>query len=456
MTQRKNITSAATVSTMLDSDYVLVTAGGALKKIALGSLGKSLSDSGATLESLAFYIDVNKPSSRGATRVDCGGNMLMRATWEAESRSVLMDANGNYCELNPNDGRYTAEGDSILDSDGNLVSQFAHCDLMKIIPKTYVYIQDVDIAGIVYKRTWLSLVPIPGGSEIPQQVVGKFKCYEENGALRSIPNRTPATSKTIYGFWQSAQARSKNHGLANLDFRNYLLYYMMSKYGWRDSQNCKTSDNTLVWGVGLDGSEQAVDDKDGFARQRYINTGATLVLGDNDGNSIVKDSNGLNCHSVNVNGFENPWGQYWEFVQGLCSVGTSDVYLWRSNFVPPTDAAPTVATFANISHEVLARKTSNGSGSEMNVIVSGKYQGVHMIPQGSKTGISYGDGYYYESEGKTGQVWLWGGSSHLGSACGLVYSYSHHAWSVSPSAVSARLAYYGNVRKVSARVLAQA
>lgn len=52
-----------------------------------------------------------------------------------------------------------------------------------------------------------------------------------------------------------AQNRSKNHGLANLDFRNYLLFYTMAKYGWRDSQNCKTSDGTLVWGCGLDGSE---------------------------------------------------------------------------------------------------------------------------------------------------------------------------------------------------------
>ena len=79
---------------------------------------------------------------------------------------------------------------------------------------------------------------------------------------------------------------------------------MMSKYAYRDSQNCKSSDGTLVWGVGLDGTESTGTDK--FAVQKGILTGHTLSLGDYDGNVAVTDANGDTVHGVNVCGFENP------------------------------------------------------------------------------------------------------------------------------------------------------
>ena len=442
------MTDKQKVKTMADSDYVFGNFGGKVGQMSIPDFRSHLNDNdNQVLNDVAFYIDVNSASSLGSTRVDVGGNMHMRAIWEAAHVDILMDKNGNYCELNPNDCRYTADGEAVVDIETNaILDKWKNCDMMKIIPLTYGHIQTVQIGASTLQRLWLSLVPLPNGYIIPKQVVGKFKAGNVSGAMRSLPNMTPDNAKTINAFWNCAQTRSKNHGLANLDFRNALLFYMMSKYGYRDSQNCKGGDGTLVWGVGLDGTESTGSNK--FTDQQHIKTGHTLSLGKNDGKVAVTDNNGTTVHGVNVNGFENPWGQYWEMVQGLCSLG-SDVYHWRSN-VMPTDT-PTAASFDHIDHVVLQRATSDNA-TQMNIIAGEQGNGCYMIPKASASGISYGDHYSY---GETGQLWLFGGYSNNVSYCGLAFANSDAAWSASHSAFSARLAYYGDINKVSSARLAE-
>ena len=436
----KKLTDAPFVSSVAGENSIFGNFGNSFGQIKVNDLVKTLNfNDDLVLNQLAFYIDVNKASSLGSTRVDVGGNMNMREMWENSAVSILMDENGNYCELNPNDCRYTAEGDSLLNSDGTIVSEFAHGDFMKIIPVTYGRVQTVTVGATTVLRLWLSLVPLPGGYTIPQLVVGKFKASLVSGKMRSLPGQVPANSQTVRSFWEKAQLRSKNHGLANLDFRNYLLFHMMSKYAYRDCQNCKSSDGTLVWGVGLDGTESTGTDK--FAVQKGILTGHTLSLGDYDGNVAVTDANGDTVHGVNVCGFENPWGQYWEMIGGLCSVGT-DVYCWRSNIVPAS--APTAETFEKIDHTLLTRPNTAVYG--MNIISSKDGQGVYMIPKENISGISYSDYYNYRA---AGQLWLFGGASDRASACGLAFAFSYSVWTVSSSDYSARLAYYGPLNRVT-------
>ena len=437
----KKLTDKEFLTSMSDSNSLFGNFGGAVGQITLANLRHALNkDDEEVLESLAFFIDVNKPSTSGdATRVDVGGNMGMRQLWEDAAVSVLMDASGNYCPLNRDDNRFTADGEAVLNEDGTVRAEFAHADFMKIIPTTYGRVQTVTVGATTIHRLWLSLVPLPGGYIIPQQVVGKFKCTEVGSALRSLPGKVPTGSKNINQFFDLAQSRSKNHGLANLDFRNHLLFYMMSKYGWRDCQNCKTADGTLVWGVGLDGTESTGVDI--FIVQKNISTGHTLSLGDYDGNAPVTDANGATVHGVNVCGFENPWGQYWEMMGGLFSVG-KDVYCWRGNVIPAS--VPTADTFDSIAHVLLTRPTSAVWG--MNIIASEKGQGVYMIPKQSISGVSYGDNFSYA---EVGQLWLFGGNSYAGSNCGLAYSSSNDAWTNSSASYSARLAYYGPLNRVT-------
>ena len=444
---------------MAETDFLLAIAGNAVRKILIPDARSVLNQNDSqVLNDLAFYIDVNTASSLGSTRVDTGGNLRMRDIMESMEKDILMDANGNYCELNPNDCRYTAEGEAIIDfTTGAILSKWAHCDIMRYIPQRYGRIQMVQAGSVSRPRLWLSPVPLPKGFIIPALVVDKFKASIVSGAMRSLPNYVPDNTKTINAFWNQAQVRSNNHGLAGGDFRNHLLWHMMGKYGWRDCQNCKGSDNTLIWGVGLDGTESTASGESvsdvGFTRQQNIRTGATLSLGKFDGKVTVTDSIGNTCHSVNVDGFENPWGQYSEMIQGLCSVGT-DVFFWRGNVMPT--GTPTAATFSNIDHVLLQRPTSAVWG--MNIVANAEGQGCYMIPKEAISGISYGDDY---SSAETGQLWLFSGDSNLGSSCGLAFSRSgaawsdsYAAWSFSASSVSARLAYYGDVHKVTPQQLA--
>ena len=243
----KKLTDAPFVSSVAGENSLFGNFGNSFGQIKVEDFVKTLNfNDDLVLNQLAFYIDVNKASSLGSTRVDVGGNMNMREMWENSAVSILMDENGNYCELNPNDCRYTAEGDSLLNSDGTIVSEFAHGDFMKIIPVTYGRVQTVTVGATTVLRLWLSLVPLPGGYTIPQLVVGKFKASLVSGKMRSLPGQVPANTQTVRSFWDKAQLRSKNHGLANLDFRNYLLFHMMSKYAYRDSQNCKSSDGSWL------------------------------------------------------------------------------------------------------------------------------------------------------------------------------------------------------------------
>ena len=438
------ITDKPKVNHLSDSDSVFGNFGGKVGQMSISDFRIHLNDNdNQVLNDIAFYIDVNSPSSLGSTRVDTGGNLRMREMLESSEVDALMDKNGNYCELNPNDCRYTKEGEAIVDMEtGEILSKWANADIVRIIPQYYGRVQTVQVDSNTILRSWFSLVPLPNGYIIPRQVVGKFKASRVNGAMRSLPNKIPDNAVTINNFWNYAQARSKNHGLANLDFRNHLLFHMMAKYGYRDSQNCKGSDGTLVWGVGLDGSESR--DADG---EKKIKTGSTLSLGKYDGKVTVTTDKGNTCHSVNVDGFENPWGQLWEMVGGLCSVGT-DVYFWRSNVMPT--GTPTAASFENIEHVVLRRATTSNSCA-MNVISSDIGQGTYMIPKGIVSGISYADVYTYESKGN---LWRFGGTTHL-SHCGLAYASSSSVWSQSTTELSTRLAYYGDVNKVSSARLAE-
>ena len=75
-----------------------------------------------------------------------------------------------------------------------------------------------------------------------------------------------------------------------------------------------------------------------------------------------------------------------------------------------------------------------------------------MIPKASASGITYNDNYWY---GASGQLWIFGGDSNNGALCGLAFASSDDAWSASYSGVSARLAYYGTVKRVTPTELAK-
>ena len=441
------------VTQMTDADYILGVFGGATGKMSIDNFRKHINDDDKqVLNDLAFYLDINTAHPTTPEKVTVGGNLHMVDALFSQRQNVLMNAKGEYIKLNRNDSRYTADGEAIVNlSTNTILDKWAHCDLMMILPEYYGRVLTVTTGSNSKDLLYLSPLPLPNGFVIPRQVVGICKATNVSSAMRSLPGYVSDNGKAINTFWNQAQARSKNHGLANLDFRNWLLWYMMGTYGYRDSQGCKTADGTLVWGVGLDGTENTSGSTaDGWNRQNGIKHGQTLSLGIYDGKVAVTDSAGGIAHSVNVAGFCDPWGQRWEMVQGLCSMTNSnDVYCWRHNWLPT--GTPTAATFANVDCVKLTRKTSEGLGV-MNIVTDKQNQGVYMIPKASGSNLAYNDYYWYSA---SGQLWIFGGSSADGSLCGLACSTSYNGWSESHSNVSARLAYYGNIKEVSKTFLAE-
>ena len=443
----------AAVTQMTDADYILGVFGGATGKMSIDNFRRHINDDDKqVLNDLAFYLDINTAHPTTPEKVTVGGNLHMVDALFSQRQNVLMNANGEYIKLNRNDSRYTADGEAIVNlSTNTILSKWAHCDLMMILPEYYGRVLTVTTGSNSKDLLYLSPLPLPNGFVIPRQVVGICKATDVSSVMRSLPGYVSDNSKDINTFWNMAQSRSKNHGLANLDFRNWLLWYMMGTYGYRDSQGCKTADGTLVWGVGLDGSENTTgSSSDGFTRQQGIKHGQTLSLGIYDGKVAVTDSAGGIAHSVNVAGFCDPYGQRYEIGQGLCSMTNSnDVYCWRHNWLPT--GTPTAATFANVDCVKLTRKTSNGLGV-MNIVTDKQNQGVYMIPKASGSNLAYNDHYLYSA---SGQLWFFGGASYDGSYCGLAFSTSDNGWSVSSSVISARLAYYGNIKEVSKTFLAE-
>lgn len=453
MTAFSKITERGLSSSLNETDYIMVVAGGSLKRITLANLRAMMEENQQQfLDENAFYIEENTASSKGSTSCDTGGSSLMRQIWLSKITGILMSPDGHYTRLNPKDHRYTADGDQVV-SNGVVVAAYQKADWFGMLDGGYWnFIQEVVISGVKHLRHHISLTPLPGGWYTKNVPVGMFKCFMQNNQLRSIPFVVPTGSQKINNFFNLAQARNKNYGLAGEPFRNFLLQYMMAKYGYRDIQNLTAKDGTKIFGPGLDGTEKSATSTlaDGFERQKNIKTGACLALGYNDGKVEVKDADNYACHSVNVGVWENPYGQYWETDGHLCSVGTT-VYQWDSNFMPSIDK-PTVDTFATVDCRKLTRLSSKEwvSNHEITLVTTAGAQYMSYVPIVEKNGISYNDGYSYSANG---QLWLCGGRSDLASVCGLERAASADAWAFSSSYISARLDYHGEIKEVTSAEL---
>ena len=451
MTAFKRITEFDATTTLNGTDYIMVVAGGTPKRITLDNLRAMMEENQQQfLDENAFYIEENTASSKGAAYCETGGSSLMLQIWLSKICAILMTADGHFTRLNPSDHRYTADGDQVV-KNGAVVDAYKNADWFGMIEGGYWnYLQEVTISGVKHIRHHISLTPLPGGWFTKNIPVGMFKCVIQSGQMRSIPFVVPSGGSNINQFFNYAQARSKNHGLAGEPFRNFLLQYMMAKYGYRDIQNLRASDGTVIFGCGLDGTEKSASSTlaDGFARQKNIKTGACLGLGYNDGKVEVKDADNYTCHSVNVGVWENPYAQYWEMDGHLCSVG-NDVYQWDENFLPT--GKPTVDSFAAVKHNKLTRLAAEGnSDADITLITTKGAQHMSYVPTKQHTGITYGDHYWYSA---SGQLWRGGGDSYIGANCGLAAASSFDAWSDANAAFSARLDFHGDIQEVTSAEL---
>lgn len=422
----KNLANETVTSAVLQDDYVLVTAGGSVRRIKVEDFVASIN---AGNQQLLLEVAWGVPIKQNASSPAWGviGNTTMRDEYLSEIGRAFLTNDGKIAKLSISDSSHFADGTVVDETKGHV---------MFYSPRLYYLIKEDAQTGI--PTLWMSMVPI-GGHFIEEQCFGAYKGSLSGGALVSRSGVSPQGGKTITQFWNAAQVNGKNFGLINYDAVRLIIMLNLMEFGNSNSQE------NIGYGVG--GSTLL----DLWAAAASLKTGATKSLGDACGAipiSVVNgDKTGVNCSRVNLFGIEDFWGWQWEMIQGIfCGNSGNDgqdgkeVFIYQGNHLP---SAAELASHPEGDFRQLTRVTTNGYVKKM---IVGEY--FDMIAQTLSGGsTSYWCDYFYGNT--TGQLVLWGGIAYYGSHGGVGFANTYYAWSHSNADFGSRLAYYGKLNWIS-------
>lgn len=203
--------------------------------------------------------------------------------WSDIKRAVVDRSGTVVYYLDENDSNFQEDGmtPAILDgTDGNVVVEY---------PQFY-YKQE---GGKVY----VSQDEFTGATLIPRTLVGAFEGHknETMGEMQSIAGVKPTTGKSISEYRLLASGNGEGWQNTDIHFLNILKALFAIEYGALNSQQLVGS------GIVSEALEK--------------NTGLTLSLGNKTG----VGSGG----AISYRGLENPWGNTWEFIEGLVITDTA-------------------------------------------------------------------------------------------------------------------------------------
>ena len=254
-----------------------------------------------------------------------------------------------------------------------------------------------------------------------------------DGTLVSRSGLNPTRSKTINSFWTAAQKNGSNWGLSDYRQRQMMMVIYLCEFLDANSQKCL--------GYGMNGNVN-----NWVPVVQNAITGKTNILGDRCGKvnflETGQTENAAACH-VSLFGIEDPYGWYWEFVQGVYFGSSGNTAQTGSEcFIYEGNRMPTSAELTTQPTGWFRKITRLTSGGWIKNLMWGENMDILPGVIGGDSATGHGD---YSWANDTGQVLLWGGHASHGSLCGLAYSYSSYGWTYAYSAVGARLAYYGVV-----------
>lgn len=421
---KKNLATADAVTTMLQSNSVIVEVGGSIRRITLAHLIDAINAGDAELlHSVAWGVPLKQNQSSPAWgRV---GNLNLWAEYKRRSGRYLVTNAGKAAKLSPISSDVYADGTTLNESKGHI---------MAIYPDLYYRVVTDPTTNIDY--LWMSMIPI-GGHVIKNPCIGVYKGSMSGSALVSRSGVAPAGNKTISAFWTAAQVNGTNWGLMNYDHVRFMMMLLLSEYGNPDAQS--------VLGNGVTGTNNGSD----YTTPLSFNLGSTKTLGDSFGkidfNWTTSGGTAVaGASHVSVLGIEDPYGLQWEIIQNIyCGksansgqVGT-EVFIYEGNRMP---SAAELSSHPSGQYRQLSRIASNG-------YVKTETLGEHfdLIPSSVGGGsTSYWCDYFYQDIA-AGQLFLWGGYANAGAYCGLACALSHFAFSYSYAFIGARLAYYGEL-----------
>lgn len=433
--KKKGLATVSTVSSMMKSQCVLVEINGAIKRITLDNLITSINDGDTQmLRSVAWGVPIKQTqSSPDWGRV---GNTDLWEAYKSQCGCYLLTNDGKAAKLSVTNRGVYADGTTLDETKGNIVW---------IGPRLYYRVEVDAVTNIPY--LWMSEMPISnhyiGSADHGNyNVIGCYLgSFDANNKLRSVSGATVKASITINAFWNAAQLNGQDFGLVDYDLRKLMIMMNLAEYG-----NPNVQEN-IGYGPCGDGNT--------WANVNAMLTGATKPLGDQCGVVDISSAAGNNkaCH-VSFFGIENPYGWYWEMMQGIYfgnsgNAGQTgkEVFLYKGNHLP---SAAELSTVPNGDFRQLERITGEGWLSE--IILGEHFDFICKSTSGGNSNARWCDYAYYGNT--TGQLGLVGARASHGSRSGLAYVYSNHGWSHTEASVGSRLAYYGKLEFVDGREIA--
>ena len=428
----KNLGAASLVSTMLQSDSIIIEVGGSIRRITLDNFMDSINQGDEQLlRQVAWGIPI-KQSIQSSPAWGRVGNLGMWEEYKTKCGRYLVTNDGKAAKLSVTNSGIYADGTLLNETKGNV---------MVISPRLYYLVKTDAQTNIPY--VYFSQVPI-SGHFFEESVIAAYPGSMSGSSYVSRSGANLAPAKSITQYWQAAQQNGNQWGLVNYEHARKLMAFALSEYGNANIQQ------VLGAGVGGDGSY-----KDIWSQASQLTTGATKSLGDDFGKIDIDNftaadgSQTSNSCRISLLGVEDWYGWQYQMLQGIYfgnsenpSQTGNEVFIYKGNRMP---SSAELTTHPSGDYRTLQRLTNEGYITE-------EILGEHfdLIPKklGGGSTSNWCD-YFYGNT--TGQLCLWGGHALYGSNCGVASVYSSYAFSDASSYFGSRLAYYGNLKDVDGK-----
>lgn len=431
----KNLGTADVASSVQQTDSVLVEIGGAMRRVKVKDLSRSLNLSITSPEVYAYGIEFDVTvSSTAATRI---GNMSMHRTLPVQTlmKGCLLDDDGNVVDyLDPQDWtKATRDG--------------SRGQVMVELPEYY---EKFETDGNK-RRAWMSLEPLAGFRKVPKRYVSAYQAYVKDNKLCSIASVLASSNISRTGFRNAARARKTGSAEWNChvyDIQRELYWLFAIEYA---QLSCQTDYNAALTTEGYHqgGLGSGVFNADWTKWTTYnrnnpfVPCGTTDSLGNRSGvvtyNTGTK--NGVTLGKVSVNryrGIECPFAHAFQFTDGINvevqagDSGVSKVYVCRD---PKKFSDTGYNGYTYVGNEARTQ-------GFVTQITFGEYGDITAKAVGGSDTSYHGDYHTINiPTATTLRAVSFGGAAHNGSYCGFVFSYTSDVPSGSNTFIGTRLCF---------------
>ena len=310
----KNLATVTAVSSMVKNDTLLIEVGGSLRRIKLSDLAKSIQTNQLDLSLIAWGTYLKETSD---TQWGVCGNQTKWNEFKSSLGRYLLTNDGRMAKLSRSNSSVFEDGTTVDESKGHIMFHTPH--------RLYYLVKYDASAGC--NILWGSTYPI-SEHYIDHPTFGAYMGSIVSNKLVSRSGLGVSNNIPISEFFTYAHNNGKNFGL--LDYETLKIIPMLVLW---ESGN---SNAQAKFGYGPTGSTNTWDKVNG------LTTGATKSLGDNNGKISLAalTGNADACH-VNLFGIENPWGWYWQMIQGIYFGNSgnsgqtgSEAFVYKGNRMP--------------------------------------------------------------------------------------------------------------------------